>query len=91
MNRREVQHVETHVLDHREPRLHIIEGAVAGRIVGDRAGEQLIPTGELREFTLHVQRVFRAKADEGVMIGPRHEVGATLVQKQRDLLGFEQA
>ncbi|MNL82713.1 hypothetical protein D3C87_2101590 [compost metagenome] len=71
--------------------MHIVEGAVAGRIVSDRSGEQLIPTGELRQFTLNIQWVFRTQTEVGAMIGLGHQAGATLVQKQRDLLGFEQA
>ena len=90
VDRREVQHVEAHVLDHRQPRMHIVEGAVTGRIVGDRTRKQFIPTGELRQLPFDVQRVLGAEAQIGTMIGLGHQLGATLVQKQRDLLDFEQ-
>ncbi|MCY1436080.1 hypothetical protein D9M71_521950 [compost metagenome] len=91
VDRREIQHIETHVLDHRQPRMHVIEGAMARRAVGDRAREQFIPAGELRQFALDIHRVLRAQAQVGAMIDAGHEVGATRVQKQCDLLGFEQS
>ncbi|MNK93990.1 hypothetical protein D3C87_1141800 [compost metagenome] len=71
--------------------MHVVEGAVAGRIVSDRTREQLVPTGELREFSLDVHRVLGTEAQVSAVIGQGHQFGATLVQKQRDLLGFEQA
>jgi hypothetical protein len=56
VNRREIQHVEAHVLNHRQTRVHVVEGAVARWIVGDRARKQLIPTGELRQFAFDIHR-----------------------------------
>ncbi|MNH47862.1 hypothetical protein D3C79_1113160 [compost metagenome] len=71
--------------------MHVIEGAMARGAVGDRAREQFIPAGELRQFALDIHRVLRAQAQVGAMIDAGHEVGATRVQKQCDLLGFEQS
>ncbi|MNK98008.1 hypothetical protein D3C87_1183590 [compost metagenome] len=71
--------------------MHVIEGAVALRIVGDRAREQLIPTGEPGEFALNVDGKLGTMAQVGTVVGLSHQLGATLVQEQRDLLGFEQA
>ena len=70
--------------------MHVVKSAVTGRIIGDRARKQFIPTGELRQRAFHVYRVFRAQAQEGTMVGLGHQIRATLVQKQGNLLGFEQ-
>ena len=48
VDRREIQHVEAHRADRRQPADHVVERAVARRIVRDRAREQLVPTGERR-------------------------------------------
>src|SRR3546814_17373893 len=40
VNRREVQHIEAHVLDHRQTRMHVIEGDMTLGILGDRAGKR---------------------------------------------------
>lgn len=61
VNRREVQHIEAHVLNHRQSRVHVVKGAMTGRIVGDRAWKQLVPTGKLGDVPFHIQRVFRLR------------------------------
>ncbi|MNF66657.1 hypothetical protein D3C84_484530 [compost metagenome] len=71
--------------------MHIVEGAVPGGIVGDRAGKQLVPAGELRTGALHVQRILGAEANVGALISRRHQFGAARMHKQRHLLGFQQA
>ena len=91
VNRREVQHVEAHVLNHRQTRVHVVESAVTLGIVGDRARKQLVPTGELGEFALDVHGEFGADAQIGTVIGLSHQLCTARVQKQCDLLGFEQA
>ncbi|MNS47361.1 hypothetical protein D3C72_798880 [compost metagenome] len=91
VDRREIQHIEAHVVDHRQPRMHVVESTVALRAVGDRTRKQFIPTGELRQLAFHIHRVLRAQAEVSTMIDAGHEIGATLVQKQCDLLGFEQS
>ncbi|MNF98964.1 hypothetical protein D3C84_818460 [compost metagenome] len=63
---------------------------MTGRVIGDRTREQLIPTGKLRELAFDIQRILGAQAQKSVVIGLGHQVSATLVQKQCDLLGFEQ-
>ncbi|MNI15979.1 hypothetical protein D3C73_692970 [compost metagenome] len=70
--------------------MHVIESTVASGVVGDRAGKKLIPTGELGELALDVQRVLRAEAQVGAIIGLSHQICAARLQEQGDLLHFEQ-
>ncbi|MNF82850.1 hypothetical protein D3C84_651610 [compost metagenome] len=91
MDRREVQHVEAHILDHRQARMHVVESAVALGILGDRAGKQLIPAGKLGQLALHIQRILGADAQVWAMIGPGHQIGTARCQEQRHLLGRQQA
>ncbi len=88
MNRREIQHVEAHVANNRQTRVDIVERTVACRIVGHRTGKQLVPTGELRQLTLDIQRELDAAAQEGLIVGQLHQAGGFAVQQQRDLLVF---
>ncbi len=71
--------------------MHIVEGAVACRIVGDRAGEQLVPTGKLCGAALNVNRVGGADAQVGAVVGLGHQVCTFFVQELRNLLGFQPA
>nr|GFA32829.1 hypothetical protein [Tanacetum cinerariifolium] len=84
MNWREIQHVKAHVADHRQAAVNVFKSAVAFLVVGDRAREQLIPTGELRQFALHVQRKFQAATEECVVVRLGHHGGGLAVQQQGD-------
>lgn len=90
VNRRKIQHVKAHVVNHRQSLDHVIKGAVPGGIVGHRTREQFVPTGELGERAFHLDRVARTEADVGVILRLRHEVSAAFMEKQRHLFGFEQ-
>ena len=46
VDRREIEHVEAHIADRRQPCDHVIEGAGPGRIAALRPREQLIPAGK---------------------------------------------
>lgn len=91
VNRREVQHVETHVADHRQAFVHVVEGAVAFRAVGDRAREQLVPAGELRRRAVHVDREFAAAGQVRAVLGFAHQARGLRPQQQRHLLVGRQA
>ncbi|MNS60425.1 hypothetical protein D3C72_934220 [compost metagenome] len=86
MDGREVQHVEAHVADHRQALVHIIEGAVALGAVGDRAREQLVPTGELRGRAVDIDGEFTAAGQVAAVLGIAHQAGGGGVEKQRHLV-----
>ena len=73
VDRREVQHVETHVLDIGQPGLAVVEGAVARRIVGSRARKKFVPGREAGPFALDGQRIDAlvgpGVAQVGVLLG----------------------
>ncbi len=86
MNGRKVQHVEAHVADHRQPLVHIIEGAVALGAVGDRAREQLVPAGELRCRAVDIDGEVAATGQVAAVLGVTHQAGGGGVEKQRYLV-----
>src|SRR5690554_7972167 len=57
MNRRKIQHIETHAGDVRQPSDDIGESALSVRITALRTGYQHIPTGKLRASALRTQPV----------------------------------
>ncbi|MCY1424218.1 hypothetical protein D9M71_399550 [compost metagenome] len=73
MDGREIQHIETHVADHRQAIVHVVEGAVAFGVVGDRTWEQFVPAGELGALALDLEGKFMAAAQIGPMIGLAHQ------------------
>ena len=91
VDRRKIQHVKAHVVDHRQPINHVIKRSVPGGIVGHRTREQFVPAGKLGQRALHVHRVLRAEADVGMVLRLRHEMGAAFMEEQRHLFGFKQA
>lgn len=60
VDRREIENVEAHRGDLRQAPDHVVEGTVACRVAAFRAREQLVPTGEARQRSLHLHRVFAA-------------------------------
>jgi len=90
VNRRKVQNVKAHVVNHRQALVHIIEGTVAGRVIGDRTREQLVPAGKLRQLTLNLYRVLGAKAQISVVLCLGHQLRTMFVHKQRHLLSLQQ-
>jgi hypothetical protein len=72
VDRREIEHVETHVLDARQVALHILKCAVPVGVVAHRPGENLIPAGEAGLDAIGIDR-HRVRTDgEGARIGGRH-------------------
>ncbi len=67
MDRRQIKNVKSHVADRRQPADDIGEGAVALRIVGNRARKQLIPGAEagLRPFHFNGEGRLAANAEIG--------------------------
>ena len=63
MDRREIEHIESHVADARQVADHVVEGAVAVRIVAHRAGEDLVPARESGGFAIRLDGVFDLGAD----------------------------
>ncbi|MNF30617.1 hypothetical protein D3C84_113620 [compost metagenome] len=90
VDRREIEYVEAHVLNHWQTRVHIVKSAMTVGIVGDRARKQFVPTGKFGQFAFDVYREFRTDAQVGTVIGLSHQLRTARVQEQRDLLGFEQ-
>lgn len=60
VDRREIENVEAHRGDLRQAPDHVVEGTVACRVAAFRARKQLVPTGEARQRSLHLHRVFAA-------------------------------
>ncbi|MNM80858.1 hypothetical protein D3C81_928400 [compost metagenome] len=85
MDGREIQHVKTHVTDHRQTFMHVIEGAMACWIIGNGAGKQLIPAGEQGLAPFDVQRILRAAAEECAVVGLAHQHGGIDVQQLGNL------
>ncbi len=56
MDRREIQHVEAHRADRRQPRDHIGEGAMPLRIIRGGAGKHLVPACEAGLRTIDIER-----------------------------------
>ncbi|MNH02735.1 hypothetical protein D3C79_619800 [compost metagenome] len=78
---REVQDVEAHVADHRQPFVHVVEGAVALRVVGHRAREQLVPAGEQGGRAIDIKGKLRAAGQVAAVFGFAHQAGGGRVEK----------
>ena len=91
VNRRKVQHVKAHVVNHRQPLPDIIERTVTGRIIGHRARKKLVPAGKLRQPALNLHRIMRTLTQIRPRLPLRHQLRAVLTDKQRHLFGLQQA
>ena len=83
MDRREIQHVETHGADRRQTPDHVGERAVARRIVGGGARKHLVPAGEPGLRPIDIERNLRCvPAGEWPFVGGTHCV-PRLIRKQQ--------
>ena len=62
--------------------MHVIEGAVALRVIGDRAREQLIPTGELRGRAVDIDGELAAAGQVTAVPRFAHQVRNVRAQQQ---------
>ncbi len=83
---REIQHVEAHVANGGQALVHVAEGAVAIRVVGFRAREQLIPAGELRQRALDIQRIHSTATAMFARIRRGHRSSRVRRKQQRNAL-----
>ncbi|MNK84596.1 hypothetical protein D3C87_1044480 [compost metagenome] len=73
VDRREVEHVEAHRTDGRQPADHVVEGAMAVLVAAFRAREQLVPAGEAGGEAVCLHRHHRGvAADERAPGGRVH-------------------
>ncbi len=86
VDRREIEHVEAHVANRRQALVHIAQGAMAVRVVRLGAGKQFVPTGELRQRPLDLQRVDGARTAMLTWVGGGHRCRGFMGQQYRDPL-----
>ncbi len=76
VDRREIEGVEAHGRDARQVALHVAERAVAGRVVAERAGEDLIPARERGGLPLRPDRHRHGQLHgERAVVRPAHQLG----------------